>query len=625
MSHPPLRQTRSADHANLLGVSITAASVFHQVSALLLFPPVSAASGILLGILRTIETLRNNKDECLRVAKRCAWFLQLIASNMQGLQGKHVPQDLLNNIQDFERILRQLQQDVIALASTRFHRRLVRNKEIEDAIEEYHDVIDCAVQSFQTASLIQIQRALGALHLKVSAFSPGHGSQQRSSPAPLMSRDDGIRKARSSGSAVGSKDANAEVELQLPCPILEDQTREPSSHVLSAQRKVGEQKEQNRAQRRTNAKPSDVPMADMKPKSPTLVLGKGHPYHELTPWAPYPIEYRGKVYPTLVHLYNARMVLDEYPDLAEQIRRAQNTRAGYKQITTLRREVRRKDWSQVKMSVLEEVLDAKFMQYPELCGLLLDTGDQHLVWTSPTESFWGVSKEGKGQNELGQALMRLRARLQSVQAASCRATVGDWSDVPQGDCQKLHSDSCLLSKSMDSDRSGKVLPHHGRLLQRPQSHAPITFCFGYQPFYEFSNTSPHSVWHEGKEYPTAEHLYLAHKFLESSNPELADDIRNQPSWSAALKRAEMLQALRRPDWDDVKLSCMDAVVEAKFSQQPQLRVMLLATGDRLLVYANPTDGFWGHGRGRNGMNELGKTLMRVREMFRARDVTVSGG
>ena len=82
-------------------------------------------------------------------------------------------------------------------------------------------------------------------------------------------------------------------------------------------------------------------------------------------------------------------------------------------------------------------------------------------------------------------------------------------------------------------------------------------------------------------------MYLAYKFLESSSPELADDIRGQPSWSAALKCAELLQELRRSDWDDVKLSCMDAVVEAKFTQHLELRVMLLATGDRPLIYANP--------------------------------------
>ena len=106
----------------------------------------------------------------------------------------------------------ELQQDVIALASSRFHRRLVRNKEIEDAIEEYHDLIDDAVQSFQTASLIQIQRTLGDLHLKVSALGPGHPFQQRTSPVPLILNNDGRCKVR-----VASGVAGGPVTLWSPC------------------------------------------------------------------------------------------------------------------------------------------------------------------------------------------------------------------------------------------------------------------------------------------------------------------------------------------------------------------------------------------------------------------------
>lgn len=79
---------------------------------------------------------------------------------------------------------------------------------------------------------------------------------------------------------------------------------------------------------------------------------------------------------------------------------------------------------------MEETIYHKFTQHADLLKELLDTGNAELVEVrhrscsfyknsanfflpqdSDKDAFWGVGADGKGRNELGKALERLRAQL----------------------------------------------------------------------------------------------------------------------------------------------------------------------------------------------------------------------
>ncbi|KAJ7480096.1 hypothetical protein B0H11DRAFT_1267163 [Mycena galericulata] len=153
--------------------------------------------------------------------------------------------------------------------------------------------------------------------------------------------------------------------------------------------------------------------------------------------------------------------------------------------------------------------------------------------------------------------------------------------------------------------------------QPSSSLAPLRFSSSFFP--GFLNYSPHRIVYNDIEYPSAMHLHEAMKYLPD-HPELAERIRHCSDVYSLLPLSEQLASEApnavRSDWASVHLDCMEEAILNKFRQHPDLRAMLLGTGDAPLIYAEG-DPFWGEGPpGQGGQNHLGLILARVRAELR---------
>lgn len=129
--------------------------------------------------------------------------------------------------------------------------------------------------------------------------------------------------------------------------------------------------------------------------------------------------------------------------------------------------------------------------------------------------------------------------------------------------------------------------------------------------YDFlSNFYTAPILFEGLRYQNNEAAFQSAKIVDKKSRMIFCGL--DPSASKRMGRRLRL----RDDWETVKTDVMEAIVRSKFSENPDLREKLLATGDSFLVEGNTWgDTCWGICNGK-GENRLGKILMKTRYELR---------
>ena len=126
-------------------------------------------------------------------------------------------------------------------------------------------------------------------------------------------------------------------------------------------------------------------------------------------------------------------------------------------------------------------------------------------------------------------------------------------------------------------------------------------------YFFLSNFSPSPFHIDYVLFPTMEHYFQANK-ADNQNDYLHIAYAPTPGEAKRLGRKIKL----RPNWEKIKDQVMLTGLRKKFAD-PELRKLLLATGDEELIEGNYWgDTYWGVCNG-VGQNKLGKLLMQVRE------------
>ena len=143
---------------------------------------------------------------------------------------------------------------------------------------------------------------------------------------------------------------------------------------------------------------------------------------------------------------------------------------------------------------------------------------------------------------------------------------------------------------------------------------------------EFSNWYDCQFMYKGHEFDNSEQAFMWEKAKFFGDDEIASRILKVSNPSMAKKLGRQVKNFDAEKWLNPGYQFMVGVNVEKYSQNENLKHVLLSTGTKMLVEASPYDTIWGIGMREaddailnennwKGLNLLGKALMDVRNMI----------
>jgi len=162
----------------------------------------------------------------------------------------------------------------------------------------------------------------------------------------------------------------------------------------------------------------------------------------------------------------------------------------------------------------------------------------------------------------------------------------------------------------------------------PDDNQILYYSRDRETFGFLSHFHPSPIMIDAEAWPTVEHFYQAQKspsvayrnaIRAAVHPGHVKRLSAPPVGKARLVEGSWFAKhgkVPRADWQEVKLDIMRRGDQAKFAQNADLAMLLLATGNAELIEDAPNDAFWGIGKDGFGANWAGRILMDVRDSLR---------
>lgn len=135
-------------------------------------------------------------------------------------------------------------------------------------------------------------------------------------------------------------------------------------------------------------------------------------FYVFSNFASFQVEWRGKLWPTSEHAYQATRFETTAPDLYGQVVAARSAHDAFK-IAMGNKHRQQTDWDEVKQSIILDICRHKLQQHTYIKEKLLQTEDAEIVEDSPTDAYWGWGADRQGRNVLGKIWMTLRDELKT--------------------------------------------------------------------------------------------------------------------------------------------------------------------------------------------------------------------
>ena len=123
----------------------------------------------------------------------------------------------------------------------------------------------------------------------------------------------------------------------------------------------------------------------------------------------------GAEWPSVAHYFHAMKFEDEA--YREKIRQASHPKKAL-QLGRSRIKRIRKDWKEIKVTVMTRAVYIKCRTHAEVAEMLLETENRMLVENNSYDYYWGCGRDRRGENYYGKVLMNVRNKLrEEIKAA----------------------------------------------------------------------------------------------------------------------------------------------------------------------------------------------------------------